>query len=257
MTTCPCTRSRTSKRLPRGSRRTAPAGRNPSVSTPGMTALGVRPVPRIHGHRSGRDEPGGRAGRARLRRLPQPGQREPHDRGGRPPRPLRQWIRHPVGGRGHRRHGLQHHEPRPTAPRSTSPMPAGGRISGVDESITVHVQQLHSNGLLGQVCCIPGGGTDTRGRARPRSRNPPTRSSSSARRRVATCETSSGSPSPRRSQPRGSSLTSSATRRRAARSAPRARVSGPRARHGVTTPSRASACAAGRAAVNGSWVSPQ
>ena len=42
----------------------------------------------------------------------------------------------------------------------TSPMPAGGRISGVDESITVHVQQLHSNGLLGQVCCTPGGGTD-------------------------------------------------------------------------------------------------
>lgn len=42
----------------------------------------------------------------------------------------------------------------------TSPMPAGGRISGVDESISVHVQQLHSNGLLGQVCCAPGGGTN-------------------------------------------------------------------------------------------------
>ncbi len=43
----------------------------------------------------------------------------------------------------------------------TSPMPAGGRISGVDESITVHVQQLHANGLLGQVCCITAGGTDS------------------------------------------------------------------------------------------------
>lgn len=43
----------------------------------------------------------------------------------------------------------------------TSPMPVGGRISGVDESITVHVQQLHANGLLGQVCCIAGGGTDS------------------------------------------------------------------------------------------------
>jgi hypothetical protein len=42
----------------------------------------------------------------------------------------------------------------------TSPVSVGGRISGVDESITVHVQQLHSNGLLGQRCCIPGGGTN-------------------------------------------------------------------------------------------------
>jgi hypothetical protein len=40
----------------------------------------------------------------------------------------------------------------------TSPVRVGGRITGVDESIRVHVQQLHSNGFLGESCCTPGGG---------------------------------------------------------------------------------------------------
>ncbi|MGZ4678031.1 MAG: hypothetical protein ACXVJ7_11525 [Acidimicrobiia bacterium] len=39
-----------------------------------------------------------------------------------------------------------------------SPLQVSGTISGVDESITVHVQQLHANGYLGTTCCIPGGG---------------------------------------------------------------------------------------------------
>ena len=39
-----------------------------------------------------------------------------------------------------------------------SPMPVGGTITGVDESIKVHVQQLHANGRLGELCCIPAGG---------------------------------------------------------------------------------------------------
>lgn len=41
----------------------------------------------------------------------------------------------------------------------TSPLAVGGTITGVDESIKVHVQQLHANGYLGEVCCIPAGGT--------------------------------------------------------------------------------------------------
>jgi hypothetical protein len=39
-----------------------------------------------------------------------------------------------------------------------SPLPVGGTITGVDESIRVHVQQLHGNGYLGEACCIPAGG---------------------------------------------------------------------------------------------------
>jgi hypothetical protein len=44
----------------------------------------------------------------------------------------------------------------------TSPLSVGGQISGVDESIRVVVQQLHSNGDLGTSCCVPAGGTDAR-----------------------------------------------------------------------------------------------
>jgi hypothetical protein len=43
----------------------------------------------------------------------------------------------------------------------TSPLKVGGRISGVDESIKVHVQQLHANGYLGEFCCVPAGGTSS------------------------------------------------------------------------------------------------
>jgi hypothetical protein len=39
-----------------------------------------------------------------------------------------------------------------------SPVRAGGRITGVDESIRVVVQQLHSNGALGETCCVAAGG---------------------------------------------------------------------------------------------------
>jgi hypothetical protein len=37
----------------------------------------------------------------------------------------------------------------------------GGHVSGVDESITVHVQQLHANGYLGEHCCIAAGGENS------------------------------------------------------------------------------------------------
>jgi hypothetical protein len=40
----------------------------------------------------------------------------------------------------------------------TSPVRVGGRITGVDESITVRVQQLHANGYLGEHCCVAAGG---------------------------------------------------------------------------------------------------
>jgi len=43
-----------------------------------------------------------------------------------------------------------------------SPLPVGGTITGVDESIRVHVQQLHGNGYLGEACCIPAGGQGSR-----------------------------------------------------------------------------------------------
>lgn len=40
----------------------------------------------------------------------------------------------------------------------TSPVRVAGRITGVDESISVHVQQLHANGYLGERCCVAAGG---------------------------------------------------------------------------------------------------
>jgi hypothetical protein len=43
-----------------------------------------------------------------------------------------------------------------------SPVEVGGRITGVDESITVHIQQLHANGALGEHCCTPAGGQNSR-----------------------------------------------------------------------------------------------
>ena len=42
-----------------------------------------------------------------------------------------------------------------------SPLSVHGRISGVDESIKIHVQQLHASGYLGEFCCVPGGGQDS------------------------------------------------------------------------------------------------
>jgi hypothetical protein len=41
----------------------------------------------------------------------------------------------------------------------TSPVRVGGHITGVDESIAVHVQQLHANGFYG-TCCTPAGGNN-------------------------------------------------------------------------------------------------
>ena len=38
-----------------------------------------------------------------------------------------------------------------------SPLPVGGRISGVDENIRVQVRQLHAEAPLGEFCCIPAG----------------------------------------------------------------------------------------------------
>ena len=180
MTTCRCIRSPTSKKLPRGSRTTAPAGRNPSVSTRGMTALafaqflGYTDIDQIVTSR------GRRAGRARLGRVSEPGQREPHA----PPRSSTSSATElDPTSRGRSSAPTTRtsaSRPRSTAPSVTSPMPVGGRISGVDESITVHVQQLHSNGLLGQVCCIPGGGTDSPWAGTTTFANRPTRSSSSS-----------------------------------------------------------------------------
>ncbi len=43
----------------------------------------------------------------------------------------------------------------------TSPLTVGGTITGVDENIKVHVQQLHANGYLGEFCCLPAGGTES------------------------------------------------------------------------------------------------
>ena len=54
---------------------------------------------------------------------------------------------------------------RDTARRITSPLSVHGRISGVDESIKIHVQQLHASGYLGEFCCVPGGGQDSPGDA--------------------------------------------------------------------------------------------
>jgi hypothetical protein len=43
----------------------------------------------------------------------------------------------------------------------TSPMTAGGQITGVDESITVQVLTLSSNTPVGRSCCHPAGGTSS------------------------------------------------------------------------------------------------
>jgi len=40
----------------------------------------------------------------------------------------------------------------------TSPITTGGRITGVDESITVTVRQIGASATLGQSCCTPAGG---------------------------------------------------------------------------------------------------
>lgn len=44
----------------------------------------------------------------------------------------------------------------------SSPFAVGGVITGIDESITVHVQQLHANGNFDEQCCIAAGGTKMR-----------------------------------------------------------------------------------------------
>lgn len=43
----------------------------------------------------------------------------------------------------------------------TSPVRVVGHVTGVDESITVHIQQLHANGPLGERCCIAAGGLNS------------------------------------------------------------------------------------------------
>jgi hypothetical protein len=63
-----------------------------------------------------------------------------------------------VGSRRHRRHQLSIDTPKYGA-TVTSPVRVGGRITGVDESIAVHVQQLHANGFYGS-CCTPAGGNN-------------------------------------------------------------------------------------------------
>ncbi|TDD29688.1 hypothetical protein E1218_03560 [Kribbella turkmenica] len=42
--------------------------------------------------------------------------------------------------------------------RVSSPITAGGRITGVDESIQIDVRQAGSERPLGTACCVPGGG---------------------------------------------------------------------------------------------------
>jgi hypothetical protein len=42
-----------------------------------------------------------------------------------------------------------------------SPVRVGGHITGVDESIAVHIQQLHANGFLGERCCVAAGGLNS------------------------------------------------------------------------------------------------
>lgn len=43
----------------------------------------------------------------------------------------------------------------------TSPLRVGGTISGVDESITVEVHELHATGPVGSYCCLASGGEKT------------------------------------------------------------------------------------------------
>ena len=44
---------------------------------------------------------------------------------------------------------------------ATSPMTVGGRITGVDENISVRVLQPSTTGPIGQACCVPAGNVDT------------------------------------------------------------------------------------------------
>ena len=44
---------------------------------------------------------------------------------------------------------------------ATSPMTVGGRITGVDENISVRVLQPSSSGPIGQACCVPAGDVNT------------------------------------------------------------------------------------------------
>jgi hypothetical protein len=43
----------------------------------------------------------------------------------------------------------------------TSPVTAGGRITGVDESIRVQVRQVSTERPLGEFCCVAAGGQQT------------------------------------------------------------------------------------------------
>ncbi|MCW2886525.1 MAG: hypothetical protein QOE54_373 [Streptosporangiaceae bacterium] len=42
---------------------------------------------------------------------------------------------------------------------ASSPLPVGGRITGVDESIRVAIRQRSAEGVLGRFCCVAAGGT--------------------------------------------------------------------------------------------------
>jgi hypothetical protein len=42
----------------------------------------------------------------------------------------------------------------------SSPITAGGRITGVDESLRLQVRQIDKEAVLGEYCCLPAGGTD-------------------------------------------------------------------------------------------------
>jgi hypothetical protein len=44
----------------------------------------------------------------------------------------------------------------------SSPVTAGGTITGVDESLRLQVRQVDRDGVLGEYCCTPAGGTDQR-----------------------------------------------------------------------------------------------
>lgn len=52
-----------------------------------------------------------------------------------------------------------------TSPRygatTTSPLTAGGRITGVDEAIRIEIRQASSSAPLGTLCCVPAGGERT------------------------------------------------------------------------------------------------
>ena len=44
----------------------------------------------------------------------------------------------------------------------SSPIPASGAVTGVDESLRLQVRQVDREGVLGEHCCIPAGGTGQR-----------------------------------------------------------------------------------------------